>query len=92
MTSETEHSAEKSGKVATIFINGRPRDVTQKELTFDELVNIAYGPNPPRGELIVYTISWRKSGHDDREEDLLPGQSLKVKDGMVVDVVLTDRS
>lgn len=91
MTTEVEHQ-DQGSKVATICVNGRARDVSAKELTFEDLVELAHGPNPPRGQYIVYTITYRKAKHDDREEDLLPGQSVKLKDGMVFDVVLTDRS
>ena len=92
MTAETNRADEKRGDVTTIFVNGKRREVTQEKLSFDDLVTIAYGPNPPRGELIRYTITYHEANDPDDEEELFAGQTLEVEKGMIIDVVLTDRS
>lgn len=92
MTAETERPDEKRSELTTIFVNGKRRQVAQETLSFDELVMIAYGPNPPRGELIRYTITYHEADEPDDEKELFPGQTVEVEEGMVFDVVLTDRS
>lgn len=78
-------------KETTIIVNGRERTVTGKEVTFDQLVALAFD-TPPTGENIVFTITFRR-GHDDKPEgSVLEGESVKVKKGMIFNVTPTDKS
>jgi len=77
-------------KDITIIVNGREKTVTSKELTFDEVVDLAF-EDPQRGPNIVFTITYRR-GHGNKEGSLLEGQSVKVKDGMIFNVTRTDKS
>lgn len=75
----------------TIVINGRERTVTDQELTFEQLVTLAF-PTPPAGENVLFTISFRRGRGDKPEGSLLAGESVKLKDGMVFVVSATDKS
>jgi hypothetical protein len=88
----TEQQADGEGKdhVFSITVNGRLKTVTTQELTFDELVELAF-PGGPRGENWVYTVGYRR-GEGNKSGSLGPGDSVKVKDGMVFDVTQTDKS
>jgi hypothetical protein len=78
-------------KEATIIINGTQLEVQKEEITFEELVVLAF-PNPPTGENILFTIQYRR-GHENKPDGTLkPGEDVKVKDGMIFDVTPTDRS
>lgn len=79
-------------KAVTIIVNGREKEVPKNdELSFDELVALAF-ENPPQGEFICFTITYRK-GHGDKPEGTLPeGESVKAKKGMVFNVTYTDKS
>ena len=46
-------------KSFTVIINGRKKTVTDKTLTFDELVHLAF-EDPPSGEFICFTITYRR--------------------------------
>jgi len=85
---------EKQGedKTITIVVNGREKEVPRKhELNFDELVALAFD-DPPTGEFICFTITYRK-GHGNKPEGTLPeGESVQVKDGMIFNVTATDKS
>jgi len=76
----------------TIIINGRSKDVPKNaELTFDELVHLAF-PNPQTGDGVQYTIQYSR-GHGDKPSGVLvEGQSVKVRGGMEFDVTPTNRS
>ena len=78
-------------KVSTIIVNGRARQVTVDELSFDELVDLAFD-DPARGPQIVFTITFRKAGGRIEEGELDEGQRLKLRDGTVVNVTRTDQS
>ena len=49
----------KPEKEYTIVVNGREKTVTATELGEDDLVALAY-ENPPKGELICFTITVRR--------------------------------
>jgi hypothetical protein len=88
---EDTQSKDKS-KTVTIVVNGEPMTVPKKDdLTFDEVVDLAFNPRPI-GDQIVYEITfWR--GHGSKPEGhLVEGGSVKLKDGMVFNVTYTDKS
>lgn len=74
-----------------IVVNGRTRTVEAKELTFDEVVALAFDA-PPTGPNVIFTITFRRGAGAKPEGTLVAGETLKVKDGMVVNVTATDKS
>ena len=78
-------------KALTITVNGRQRQVESDELSFDELVNLAFD-DPARGPQIVFTITFRDAGGRIPEGELDEGQRLKVRDGTIINVTRTDQS
>lgn len=88
---EKEDKKEDRKKEVTIIVNGREKAVTTKELTFDELVNLAFD-DPPTGEFICFTITYRRGQGNKPEGTLTEGESVKVKDGMIFNVTATDKS
>ena len=83
-----EHGEKKS---VTIIVNGREKTVEKTDLTYDEVVALAFNP-PPTGDNILITIVYRRGHGDKPEGSLTPGGSVKVKDEMIFDVTSTDRS
>ena len=84
--SDNEHS-----KQFTIVINGREKIVAQRELSFTELVGLAFN-NPPTTGNTIYTITYRRGEGNKPEGTLVEGESVKVKDGMIFNVTATDKS
>jgi hypothetical protein len=87
-----EEKADNSGHQNTIIINGRSVVVSQKELTFDEVValsGLATGPD------ITFTITFRR-GHGEKAEGSMVENGdpikVKVKVGMIFNVDPTTRS
>ncbi len=78
-------------KDVQIVVNGREYTVPKEEITFEEVVGLAFD-NPPSGPNIVITVTYRRGQGDKPEGSLMPGQSVKVKDGMVFNVTATDKS
>lgn len=75
----------------TIVINARERTITDKELTFEQLVALAF-PTAPTGENVLFTISFRRGHGNKPEGSLLAGETVQIKGGMVFVVSATDKS
>ncbi len=78
-------------KEVTIVVNGREKTVEKGELTFDQLVALAFD-NPPTGEFICFTITYRRGQGNKPEGTLAEGETVKVKEGMIFTVTATDKS
>ncbi|HZT17061.1 MAG TPA: multiubiquitin domain-containing protein [Gaiellaceae bacterium] len=75
----------------TIVVNGQQKTVEAGELSFDQVVALAFDP-VPTGPNVMFTITYRRGHGDKPEGTLTEGQSVKVKDGMIFDVTATDKS
>lgn len=75
----------------SVIVNGRKKIVDQEGLTFDEVVTLAFD-NPPTGEFICFTITYRHAGGRKPEGTLIEGKSVKIKDGTIFNVTATDKS
>ena len=51
-------------RVFTIIVNGRKKEVTAKELSYEELLTLAFGNNVPAGPNIVITVTYSKGEGD----------------------------
>jgi hypothetical protein len=79
------------GYEVNIIVNGRQKTVDREELSFDEVVALAFD-SPPSGPNVVITVAFRR-GHGNKPEGTLSaGDAVKVKDGMIFDVTATDKS
>ena len=84
-----EHN--KHEKEYTIIINGRPKKVAKAELTFDEIVALAFD-NPPSGPNVVFTVTYSGAGGRGNQGTLTEGGSVEIQNGMIFNVKATDRS
>lgn len=78
-------------KDITIVVNGREKTVIGKELSFAQLVALAFD-TPPTGENIVFTITYRRGQGEKPEGSLVEGETVKIKKGMIFNVTATDKS
>ena len=78
-------------KKVTILVNGTPSEVEKDEITYDEVVILAYPDflqHPDRN----YSVKYKK-GHGDKPEGILSqGGKVKVKDEMNFNVTPTGQS
>lgn len=74
-----------------IIVNARPKVVTEKVLSFAQIVALAFD-NPPSGPNIMFTVTYRNGPKQNPEGSSLEGQSVKIKDKMVFNVTPTDKS
>lgn len=74
-----------------IIVNGRERKAESKELTFNQVVQLAFGqvdPNPN----ICYTITFKRGPGQNPEGSMVEGDSVKINKGMIFNVTRTDKS
>lgn len=79
-------------KELTIVVNGREKSIKRgQEMTFDQLIALAYD-NPPTGEFICFTVTYRSGPRANPEGILAETETVKVQDGMIFNVTVTDKS
>ncbi|MGW7824116.1 multiubiquitin domain-containing protein [Streptomyces puniciscabiei] len=74
-----------------IFVNTRQKTVDEDELSFDQVVRLAYDP-VPSGPGITFTVSYRHAAQKPSEGTLVSGQSVEIKNGTAFNVTQTDKS
>jgi multiubiquitin len=92
MNNEPEDKKQEDKKTFDIVVNGRKKTVSSKELTFEQVVSLAYDGNPPTGPDILFTVTYKRGEGNKPEGTLEAGGSVKVKDGMIIDVTATNKS
>jgi len=78
-------------RVFRIIVNAERKKVTKRLLTFDEVVRLAFA-NPPSGPYIVFTVTFKRAAGPNSSGSLLPGDSIKIKNGTIFSVTVTDKS
>ncbi|WP_200957698.1 multiubiquitin domain-containing protein [Phenylobacterium sp. Root700] len=79
----------KPPKTYEIKVNSRPKTVTEKKQSYRDIARLAY-PDADF-EKFLYTIVYLK-GEGGKEGDLVEGETVNVKDGMVFNVRRSDKS
>lgn len=74
----------------TVIVNGRPKTVTKRVLTFAEVVALAF-PNPP-GPNTIYSVTYRGARGPKPSGTLSEGGSVKIKNKTTFNVTPTDKS
>lgn len=89
---EIEHfySKDKHHKI-TLVVNGKPKPWTERAITFEQIVVLAFGnydPNPNK----VYTVTYDRGPHENPEGTMVKGDRVLTKDKMIFNVTCTDKS
>jgi hypothetical protein len=88
--SENKNNSEHD-KVYTLIVNGREKTWNEKEISFEQVVILAFGSFNPDPNMI-YTITFKRGNGNNPEGVMEVGSSLKVKEGMIFNVSTTNRS
>lgn len=79
------------GQHFKIVVNGREKIVTEHELSYIDVVRLAF-ENPVINENIVYTVTYKRGPDHKPEGTMVEGDTVKVKPGMIFNVTRTDKS
>lgn len=75
----------------TIIVNGRPRVINKYILSFLEIVRIAFPDAQPSPE-IIFTVVYKNGPDENLQGSLVEGQSITIKNRMIINVTKTDKS
>lgn len=82
---------DQEGKSVTIIVAATPHEWPKGEITFAEVVTLEY-PDYAQHPEITYSVTYER-GHGNKPEGVLvPGSSVKVKEGMIFNVSKTGQS
>ncbi|HVX12045.1 MAG TPA: multiubiquitin domain-containing protein [Pirellulales bacterium] len=73
-------------KEINIIVNGRPKKVPDKPISFAQVVTLAFNPIPPNA---FFTVTWSRGHHGG---SLTEGHSVQIENGMKFDVTETGQS
>jgi hypothetical protein len=90
---DTDHQSEelKRPREYKIVVNTRRRVVAQETLTFQDVLTLAFDPVPV-GANWEFTVGYRHAHQQPQAGTLLPGQTVRIKNGTVFDATATDKS
>ena len=74
-----------------VIVNGRPRELAEREVTFEDLVAIAF-PQLPVANRRAFTVTYRRGAPERPEGSLVARQAARLAPGAVVNVSATDKS
>lgn len=72
-----------------IIVNGTRKTVLTDHLSFQQLIHLEFPNSPPNTE---YTVTYDKGPKENREGTMSAGDVVKLKEGMVFNVVDTTKS
>ena len=84
-------SAQTHGHSTTIIVNGRPVVFNQDEISYEQVVGLAFEV-PPAGPNTMITVTYRRGHGNKPDGTLVSGQTVKVKDEMIFNAIATDKS
>jgi len=89
MSNSQADQAPGHNKTITIIVNGRPREVSDKHISYGEVVKLAFS-DAQLTQDIVYTVAY--DNPHGKDGTLVDGQDVKLKEGMIFNVTKTNRS
>lgn len=78
-------------KTTTIIVNGQAKEVSEKELSFEQIVALAFGAGANDGNTI-FTVTYRRGEGKKPEGTLVAGEKVKIKEGEIFNVTQTSKS
>jgi hypothetical protein len=82
---------EQEKKTVTIIVDGTPHEWPKGEITYAEVVTLEV-PDYPQHPEITYSVKYKNGPGNKPEGILSPGESVKVKEGMIFSVSQTGQS
>tara|TARA_R100000935_G_scaffold38956_1_gene60360 strand:- start:2197 stop:2457 length:261 start_codon:yes stop_codon:yes gene_type:complete len=82
---------ENKKKMATIIVNGTPHEEEKNEITYDEVVTLAFQDFPQHSER-TYSVTYERGQGNKPTGILSPGGKVRVKEGMTFKVKHTGQS
>ena len=78
-------------KLYNIIVNGEEKEFDKKYISYEEVVTLAFGRGS-NNDKTIYTVTYARGHGNKPEGSMVEGDSVRVKEGMVFNVVRTDKS
>lgn len=78
-------------KIDCVIVNSKPKEWSQDEITFDDIVILAYG-EISKNPNVIYTINYIKGVPNKPEGSMIKGDIVSVNNKMIFNVTRTDKS
>ena len=91
MSSVRDHSLSRGKPAVTIFVNTREFQWEKKQITYEDVYNLAF-PSEPLNDGDVARVEYSRGHNGGGAGTLRPGEAVNVKVNMVFDVYVTVRS
>ena len=75
----------------TIIVNGRSRVVNKRVMSFSEIVQLAF-PGSEVAPNTIYTVVYKNGPDENPQGSLVEGQTITLKERMIINVTKTDKS
>lgn len=91
MKEERDTSVERRPATTSIIVNTRKKEVEGKEVTYDQILVLAF-TTVPSGDNWEVTVAYRDGPGQNKQGTMLPGSTVRIKKDMIFDVTATDKS
>ena len=78
-------------KEHNIIVNGKPRVFQGREISYNEVISLAYGSEPSNLSK-AYSVTYKRGEGNKPEGSMDVGDIVKVKEGMIFNATATDKS
>lgn len=78
-------------KEITIIVNGRNKTWSEKTISFQQVVELAFGKYEDNG-VTAYTATYKKGEGNKPEGSMVKDETIHVKDKMIFNVTATNKS
>ena len=91
MNTESEETNADQHRTFEIIVNAEQHVVPRRRLTFEDVVRLAFA-DAVFNDDIVYTVTYKRGPHQNREGSLVAGEAVFVNNGMIFNAKRTDKS
>ena len=91
VTSEEALKGHNRTRQVTIIVNGEEKPWCDRRISFDEVVELAFGAEPSNPN-ICYTVTFKNAAGRHKQGVLVEGDNVKVKNETIFNVKRTDKS
>ena len=86
---DTQHG---QSKTVQIIVNGQEKEVPKEKISYETIVKLAYGDNPPSPDTYDLTVTYRRGQAPHEQGELKPGGSVEPVKEMIFNVTPTKKS
>ena len=88
---QSKSDAPSQNKEHNIIVNGRPKVFQGREISYNEVIILAYG-SAPAYQTKAYSVTYKRGEGNKPECSMDEGDVVKVKEGMIFNATATDKS